>query len=770
MPEFTVTLREGAGRQLAQQNKKNKKDNKQQTQPDKGKRKPSDKRRNPSNANQPNPEPEPEPEPPPTPELLRRIAKQLEFYFSDGNLAKDQFLQKQMALDPLNEGWVSLQTVASFAKMKSMTMNLDTVRASVREKTKLLHLSPDGSMIGRVTPIDPSLITQTAAEPKLTLPHRVARLSKLRDAVAESYLGDDVPAQRRFPPSCFRQIGPVKIFLRRVSQMGTTGALKDSASESATELATARERVLEMVDQGAEWLMQIWDLEQIDEIRPTANHLGASLVFASSNLIGFDVPNRTKDGYRKAMSTIDKRRNELAELAKLEQAAGEKLWNFVLPKEGGAAVAAAAEAVVRANAPSPSEAFLKDALQSWLTEQIQSRFPGGKLDVYGSSASGLGLKGADLDLCLAMPEGKERDACRGLLDARSAGLFGLTNDEQPTATTSVEDQGEDETTERGKPADARTVPVPATPGVAEQNVDDGGGSNGTDEISSDRENESLRAATSSVAESPLPPDLESPGKATVMPMTPRDGNDVIEPTGDGETDAETEAHGDGADDFVPRPIPRLGRPSTDTFTELRPGTVVVATQTDLDGDENGSARWMERDSAVVEATNWDSVDEITGMPLPHYVLRIVLPDDADAVYAAGATERKIEVPCEDVHDSQVEGWALADEANRAHCYVDNGSESDTASELGDEEEEMANDEQEDQDQDQDEELFEDETRARRKLAARQVVLAIGSLLRPRCRKYVLSVEGEEERGNFLMSPPVHSSAQGTEANIFRAAV
>ena len=44
--EFTVTLREGAGRQLAQKNEKGKKGKKQQTQPAKGKQKPFNKRRN----------------------------------------------------------------------------------------------------------------------------------------------------------------------------------------------------------------------------------------------------------------------------------------------------------------------------------------------------------------------------------------------------------------------------------------------------------------------------------------------------------------------------------------------------------------------------------------------------------------------------------------------------------------------------------------------------------------------------------------------------
>lgn len=101
-----------------------------------------------------------EPEPPPTPELLRRIAKQVEFYFSDGNLVKDAFLQKQMAADPLNEGWVSVATIASFAKMKSMSTNIEVVKDAVAEKTKLLRLNDGRTMLSRVTPIDPDLLTE----------------------------------------------------------------------------------------------------------------------------------------------------------------------------------------------------------------------------------------------------------------------------------------------------------------------------------------------------------------------------------------------------------------------------------------------------------------------------------------------------------------------------------------------------------------------------------------------------------------------------------
>jgi hypothetical protein len=67
---------------------------------------------------------------------------------------------------------------------------------------------------------------------------------------------------------------------------------------------------------------------------------------------------------------------------------------------------------------------------------------------------------------------------------------------------------------------------------------------------------------------------------------------------------------------------------------------------------------------------------------------------------------------------------------------------------------------EEEDEDEEEEVFEDETRARRKLAARCVVQALGNLLKGRCRKYVLSIDGEEERD---LLPEQGGSVEGEAA-------
>jgi hypothetical protein len=146
---------------------------------------------------------------------------------------------------------------------------------------------------------------------------------------------------------------------------------------------------------------------------------------------------------------------------------------------------------------------------------------------------------------------------------------------------------------------------------------------------------------------------------------------------------------------------------------------------------------------VVAATNWNAVDEMTGMQLPHYVLRV---DDEEG-------DRTFEVPCEDVHDEQAEGWAVADDGTGGttegteELDAEEPGEADDADGSGEEEADDA--EEAEEEEEEEEELFEDETRARRKLAAKHVVLALGTLLRPRCRRYVLSIEGEEERDILL---------------------
>jgi RNA recognition motif-containing protein len=84
--------------------------------------------------------------------LLQTIRQQIEFYFSDQNLPKDVFLKKLLELDETGEGWVQLQVIANFNKVKQLTPQLDLIREALRSST-LLMVSEDGMHIRRKTPI-----------------------------------------------------------------------------------------------------------------------------------------------------------------------------------------------------------------------------------------------------------------------------------------------------------------------------------------------------------------------------------------------------------------------------------------------------------------------------------------------------------------------------------------------------------------------------------------------------------------------------------------
>ena len=58
-------------------------------------------------------------------EVDQQLKKQIQFYFSDSNLPRDKFLLHLTQKSP--EGWVSLETISEFKKMRDMGA---TVRAS----------------------------------------------------------------------------------------------------------------------------------------------------------------------------------------------------------------------------------------------------------------------------------------------------------------------------------------------------------------------------------------------------------------------------------------------------------------------------------------------------------------------------------------------------------------------------------------------------------------------------------------------------------------
>ncbi|EEF52768.1 lupus la ribonucleoprotein, putative [Ricinus communis] len=67
---------------------------------------------------------------PPLPDILVR---QIEYYFSDGNLVKDDFLKSNMD----DQGWVPITLIASFNRVRKMTNDIHLVLDSLRTSTFL---------------------------------------------------------------------------------------------------------------------------------------------------------------------------------------------------------------------------------------------------------------------------------------------------------------------------------------------------------------------------------------------------------------------------------------------------------------------------------------------------------------------------------------------------------------------------------------------------------------------------------------------------------
>ncbi|KAK7939551.1 hypothetical protein WMY93_002877 [Mugilogobius chulae] len=79
--------------------------------------------------------------------LELKVARQIEYYFGDHNLPRDKFLKEQLQLD---DGWVTLETMLKFNRLKSITTdNTVIVAALQKSKTGLLELSDDKTKIRR---------------------------------------------------------------------------------------------------------------------------------------------------------------------------------------------------------------------------------------------------------------------------------------------------------------------------------------------------------------------------------------------------------------------------------------------------------------------------------------------------------------------------------------------------------------------------------------------------------------------------------------------
>nr|XP_053644983.1 LOW QUALITY PROTEIN: la-related protein 6-like [Cherax quadricarinatus] len=105
----------------------------------------------------------------PDEDLMTRIVAQVEFYFSDANVAKDKFLLKHIRRN--KEGYVSLKLVSSFKKVKQLTKDWRVVAHSLNKCSSKIQINDVGTKIRRVDPLpDLEEVPVTCAVLVLSLP------------------------------------------------------------------------------------------------------------------------------------------------------------------------------------------------------------------------------------------------------------------------------------------------------------------------------------------------------------------------------------------------------------------------------------------------------------------------------------------------------------------------------------------------------------------------------------------------------------------------
>ncbi|XP_019731888.1 lupus La protein isoform X2 [Hippocampus comes] len=76
-----------------------------------------------------------------------KVVRQIEYYFGDHNLIRDKFLKEQLQLD---DGWVTLETLLKFNRLKSLTSDTDVIVSALQKSTSgLLEISEDKTKIRR---------------------------------------------------------------------------------------------------------------------------------------------------------------------------------------------------------------------------------------------------------------------------------------------------------------------------------------------------------------------------------------------------------------------------------------------------------------------------------------------------------------------------------------------------------------------------------------------------------------------------------------------
>ncbi|XP_078434464.1 la-related protein 6B-like isoform X2 [Wolffia australiana] len=83
-------------------------------------------------------------------DVTQRITKQVEYYFSDANLATTEHLMRFINKDP--EGYVPISVIAAFKKIKTLVSDADQLATVLRTSSKLV-VCDNGKKVKRLQPI-----------------------------------------------------------------------------------------------------------------------------------------------------------------------------------------------------------------------------------------------------------------------------------------------------------------------------------------------------------------------------------------------------------------------------------------------------------------------------------------------------------------------------------------------------------------------------------------------------------------------------------------
>ena len=244
-------------------------------------------------------------------------------------------------------------------------------------------------------------------------------------------MGDDDPAAGNLGPEAMRERIEA---MREASGTGDAPALKHLLARlcqlvCAPELVADDDdsRAVKLIDEAIDAALALEGYDDLLEVRDALRHLKTHLVRVQKKQRGLAT---AADSCVQAVLEVDRRVAELKRVEDARDAAEEKQYASGIRTADAAAQSDRIARKVAALLPSSAEVTAKEELQGFLQKKLRAKFPSATVSVYGSSASGLCLAGADLDLAVRLDGPRSEALSEGGSDDNDADSDeGTTSDE-----------------------------------------------------------------------------------------------------------------------------------------------------------------------------------------------------------------------------------------------------------------------------------------------------------------------------------------------------